>query len=230
MKSHGAGAQTCRRLRDATHDGAFAVLSNATMTYAKQVLAEAKRAQENEEEKGRAGKRSASYDAEKKLRSRRRVPLRAPRMRGCLTSELPPRRDDGSEGSTISSAFFEDVDLNEWIGVRIFDARRAPAPLTLRPVPRAFVQELDAAAALVQAVWRGNRVRRAIRDLLQEAAVLRIQQFIRRHFEECGFYKLVDYVIRAQRAARVFLATKHTRRLRELATVALETRRINDSC
>ena len=123
------------------------MLSNATMTYAKQVLAEAKRAQENEEEKGRAGKRSASYDAEKKLRSRRRVPLRAPRMRGCLTSELPPRRDDGSEGSTISSAFFEDVDLNEWIGVRIFDARRAPAPLTLRPVPRAFVQELDAAAA-----------------------------------------------------------------------------------
>ena len=69
-----------------------------------------------------------------------------------------------------------------------------------------------------------------IRDLLQEAAVLRIQQFIRRHFEECGFYKLVDYVIRAQRAARVFLATKHTRRLRELATVALETRRIIDSC
>ena len=151
-------------------------------------------------------------------------------MRGCLTSVLPARRDDGSEGSTISSAFFEDVDLNEWIGVRIFDARRAPAPLTLRPVPRALVQELDAAAALVQAVWRGNRVRRAIRDLLQEAAVLRIQQFIRRHFEECGFYKLVDYVIRAQRAARVFLATKHTRRLRELATVALETRRIIDSC
>ena len=80
MKSHGAGAQTCRRLRDATHDGAFAVLSNATMTYAKQVLAEAKRAQENEEEKGRAGKRSASYDAEKKLRSRRRVPCW---RRGC---------------------------------------------------------------------------------------------------------------------------------------------------
>ena len=98
------------------------------------------------------------------------------------------------------------------------------------PLPRASVQELDAAAALVQAVWRGNRVRRAIRDLLQEAAVLRIQQFIRRHFEECGFYRLVDYVIRAQRAARVFLATKHTRRLRELATTALETRRIIDSC
>ena len=235
MKSHGAGAQTCRRLRDATHDGAFAVLSNATMTYAKQVLAEAKRAQENEEEKGRAGKRSASYDAEKKLRSRRRVPLRAPRMRGCLTSVLPARRDDGSEGSTISSAFFEDVDLNEWIGVRVLGrvprARaRVAASNAACPLPRASVQELDAAAALVQAVWRGNRVRRAIRDLLQEAAVLRIQQFIRRHFEECGFYKLVDYVIRAQRAARVFLATKHTRRLRELATVALETRRIIDSC
>ena len=156
-------------------------------------------------------------------------------MRGCLTSVPPARRDDGSEGSTISSAFFEDVDLNEWIGVRVLGrvprARACVAASNAAcPLPRASVQELDAAAALVQAVWRGNRVRRAIRDLLQEAAVLRIQQFIRRHFEECGFYRLVDYVIRAQRAARVFLATKHTRRLRELATTALETRRIIDSC
>ena len=42
--------------------------------------------------------------------------------------------------------------------------------------------------------------------------------------------KLIHYVIRAQRAVRVFLATKHRRRFTELATTALETRRIIDSC
>ena len=115
-------------------------------------------------------------------------------------------KSDAKSSSSLESAIFDTVNLDEWIG------------------------ELDAAAALVQSVWRGNRVRRAIRELLEEAAVLRIQQFVRRCFEERGFYKLIHYVIRAQRAVRVFLATKHRRRFADLATTALETRRIIDSC
>ena len=59
--------QVCRRLRDATQDGAMGVISNATMTFARQKLSDLKRAQEGAEQ--RMAKRSASYEAEQKRRA-----------------------------------------------------------------------------------------------------------------------------------------------------------------
>ncbi len=172
-----ADLKICRRLRDATEMGALSVLSRASLDLAERL-----------------------HNADEAARKRA---LEADEKRRLGTGE---DKSDAKSSSSLNSAIFDTVNLDDWIG------------------------ELDAAAGLVQSVWRGNRVRRAIRELLQEAAVLRIQQFVRRHFEQGGFYMLVYCVIRVQRAARVFLATKQRRRFVEVATTALETRRIIDSC
>ena len=51
----------------------------------------------------------------------------------------------------MSSVSFDNINLEEWL------------------------VELDGAAALLQSVWRGNRVRDAIRAILREAAAIRVQ-------------------------------------------------------
>lgn len=123
--------KVCRRLRDASEDGARAVLSADAMKLAERLHGADEAA------------RKHALQAEEKRRFR------------SYDNKGDDASDEGKSSSSLSSAVFDQVNVEEWIG------------------------ELDAAAGLVQSVWRGNRVRRAIHDLMCEAAALQIQHAAR---------------------------------------------------
>lgn len=141
-----ADLKVCRRLRDSSVGGAEAKLSVDAMALARHLYG------------AKESAKSAALKAEERRRNR---------MYDATNKGDDDAVSEVGSSSSMSSAYFDNVNLEEWIG------------------------ELDAAAALVQSVWRGNRVRQAIRDLLFEAAVIRIQQLARGFLVRKRFQRMI---------------------------------------